>query len=237
MRSHCCAELGGIDLVGHPAVGVTRHPPEAPLHHRVLRARAALPGEPGGIAGDPDRMRLLDGRRLDGHALKLIVAPLMRGLLLAEEPAQDRDAFLEPPHALGGADAHHLVLEGLRGTLLVRSAQAHHQPGAPAREHVQARPLLGEEDGMSMNKSGQTSHAQPHARRDGGERGHERHRLEAGLGEEAISDPDRVEGPRGLRLHRQLQEIAALDGSQDHGAVGKSQSERGPGHGVLLERP
>src|SRR4029453_6183347 len=130
----------------------------------------ALPGEAGGIARDPDRVGLLDGGGLDGHAVELIEAPVMRGFLLAEEPPQDRDALLHAGHPLGGADAHHLVLERLGRALLVGAAEADDQPPAPAGDTVEARPLLGEEDGMTMNKRSKASHAQAPRRRYRGPR-------------------------------------------------------------------
>ena len=41
-------------------------------------------------------------------------------------------------------------------------------------------------------------------------------RLQARLGQQAVADPERVEGARGLGLLRQLQEIARLDRTENH---------------------
>jgi hypothetical protein len=175
-------------------------------------------------------MRLLDGRRLDAHGLELVEAPLVRGLLLAEEPAQDGDAFLEPRHPLGRANAHHPVLEGLGGALFVGAAEADHQPGAATGEDVEARPLLGEEHWVPVHERGEASYPEPHPGGHRGEGGQERDRLEPRLGEEAIAHPDGVERPRGLGLHRQLEQLAAPDGAQHDGAIGQRQSEGCLGH-------
>src|SRR5262249_43543269 len=119
------AELPRAHLVGHPAVGQARHAAEARLDHRVGGAGAPLPGEAGGVAGDPDGTGLLDRARLDPDAVELVEAALIGGLLAPEQEAQDRDAFLEPGHPLARAYAHRAVLEGLGSALLVGPAQAH----------------------------------------------------------------------------------------------------------------
>src|SRR5439155_25088367 len=101
-------------------------------------------------ARDPDRTGLLHGFRLHCHALDAVEPGGVSDVVLAEELAQDDDAFLEPPATLARVHVHHAVLEGLSLRLLVGPAETDREPGASVRELVQARPLLGEEHRMAM---------------------------------------------------------------------------------------
>src|SRR5207249_1039530 len=176
------AELVRAEFVAHPAVGVAGHPPERALDHAVGRAGPALPGEPGGIARDPDRTRLLDRLRLHRHTLEAVELADVSDVLLGEELAQDDDAFLESPDTLARTHVHHTVLERLSFRLLVGAAEAHGQPRAAVRELVEARPLLGEEHRMAMNERRQAADTEPDARRHARQRREARDGFETRLG-------------------------------------------------------
>src|SRR5882724_12191010 len=107
-------ELVRRELVRHPAVGMARDAPERALDDRLRGRRAPLPGEAGGVGGDPDRARLLHGPRLERHVVERIEPALVRDVLAAEEPAQHGDPLFEASHALGRGDGHDVVLGGLR---------------------------------------------------------------------------------------------------------------------------
>src|SRR5262249_9705756 len=113
------AELLGRQLVGHPAVGESRHATEASLDDRIGGAGAALPGETRRVRRDPDRDGILHRARLDREALERVEPAVMRDLRLVKQAPQHDDAFLEPSDALARRDAHDGVLERLRRVRLV----------------------------------------------------------------------------------------------------------------------
>ena len=159
----------------------------------------------------------------------------MRGLFLAEELAQDNDAFFHTPHALARFDSHHRVLQGLRRALLVRPAETDGEPGAPVGDHIQARPLLGEKNGMAVYEGRHAAYRQAHFRRDRSQRGQQGYRLQPGLGQQAVANPDRIKDSRGFCLLSHAQQRLDLDRSDDNRAVRQGESE-GLIHGRLFAR-
>jgi len=177
-------------------------------------------------ASNARRQRVLDGPRLECHSVEPIEPARVRGPRLPEQRPQNGNAFFETRDALACLDAHDLVLERLRRALLVGSTEADGQPGAALGQDVQARPLLGEDDGLPVHEGGHATDGQSHAPRDAGQRGQERDGLEARLGQQAVTDPDRIEGAGGLGRGRQLEEIAGLESAKHHRAVREDQAER-----------
>ncbi len=104
---------------------------------------------------------------------------------------------------------------------------------AAAREHVEARPLLREEQRVAVHEGGEAADRELEARGGAGQRGEQGHRLEARLGQEAVADPERVEGPRRLGLLGQLDQVAGLDRAQHHRPIRQDQPEGCSRHGVL----
>ncbi len=147
-----------------------------------------------------------------------------------KELAEDDDAFLQPADALARPDGHRGVLERLGRARLVGTAETHGEPRAPAREHIEARPLMGEEHRVAVDEGRHASDTQPHARRHAGERGEERHRLEARLGEQAVADPDGVESSRGLGVDREVDQVSHGDLAEHHRPVGENEAEGWSSH-------
>jgi hypothetical protein len=118
-----------------------------------------------------------------------------------------------------------LWLERPAPALLVGPTEADREPRAAAREDVEARPLLGEEQRVAVHEGGETADRELEARRGAGQCGQQGHRLEARLGQQAVADPERVEGPRHLGLLRQIDQIAGLDRAQHHRPIRQDQPE------------
>src|SRR5262249_4770369 len=142
-------ELRWAQLVRHPAIRELRDAPEPALDDLRSGARPLFPREPRRIRGDPDGHRLLPGLGLAGDGVELVEGAQMRRLGLAEERFEDDDPVLQTRHGVGGGDAHHAVLRGLRGVGAVGAAETDGEPGAALAELVEARPLLGKEHRMA----------------------------------------------------------------------------------------
>ena len=76
-------------------------------------------------------------------------------------------------------------LERRCGALLVGAAQADREESPAAGEHVEARPLLGEQERVAVDEGGHAAHREPHPRGGAREGREQRDRLEAWLGEQA----------------------------------------------------
>jgi hypothetical protein len=87
---------------------------------------------------------------------------------------------------------------------------------------------------MAMNERGHAADAETQLGGHAGERGEQRDRLQARLGQQAVAGPDGVEEAGALRLRGEVDEIRYLDGAEHDRAIGHDQSERRLcGHGYL----
>ena len=105
------------------------------------------------------------------------MAPLEGRLLLGPEHPNGGDRLVERPQPLARGEE----LPAVGRVLLVVPAGADAEDEPPARHDVDARRLLGEEPDVAVRRA-RHHLADPGPRRDLGERGHHRPRLEAGLG-------------------------------------------------------
>src|SRR3989449_499218 len=119
----------------------------------------------------------------------------------------------------------------LRGVRLARPTDADHEPGAPVRQHVEARPLLGEEHRVAVDERRETPDTEPEPARHPREGREERDGLQTRLGEEAVAYPDGVEDAGTLGLDGEIEKRARLDRAEDDSAVRQDQPE-GVSHGL-----
>jgi hypothetical protein len=133
--------------------------------------------------------------RLNIDAFKLVEVASMGCLGVVEELSQNDDPFLQPCNSLIGLNADDGVLQRLSGALLVRSAQANHQQRPSAGEDIQAGPLMGQYCGVAMDKSRHAPDSQTDFLGYGGKSRQQRHRFQARLCQQAVSDPNGVKSP------------------------------------------
>ena len=124
---------------------------------------------------------------------------------------------------------------GLLARQAAADAGAEHHPAV--RDLVEGRPLRGEEDRVAQRKRREAARAEPHAPRAGGDRRQQHERLEPRLGEEAVADPDRLEGARSLGLLGELEQLVDARGAEQHAAVRQAQPEARRHSVVLTIRP
>ena len=139
--------------VGHPAIGQAR----GALHDHL-----ALAPHPDGDA-PPRRQRIDPGV---GNAMPLAVD---RHQLLGPERAHDRDLLLDALAAVLEVLAQRLELDGV-------PADAHAEPQAPARQHVDGGRLLGDEGGLPLRED-QDARRQPQPAGHAGEKAEQHERL------------------------------------------------------------
>jgi hypothetical protein len=149
----------------------------------------------------------------------------VRRLFLVEKFAQDRDAFLETRDTLGVFDAHDLVLERLRGALLVRSAEADREPGTSAGNHVEAGPLLRQQRGMALWKGGHAADGEFYFFGDRGQRREQGDGFQAGFRQQTVADPDRIEGAGVFAPLRHVEKFRNRDGADNHAPIRQSKTE------------
>src|SRR5262249_60666109 len=116
---------------------------------------------------------LRPGRRLGFRALEPVDLARVANALPAPEPAHHGDALLEPPRALAGCDPEVAVLAALL-RVGAAAADARAEDRAPLREHVEARPLVGEEQRGARGERRHAGDAELHAARARGDRPQER---------------------------------------------------------------
>ena len=127
---------------------------------------------------------------------------------LAPELAEDRD----PLHHAGGTlvrlDAHHLELVRELRAVEARAAIADGEDRPPLRQHVEARPLQREQQRIAEREARQADRAELHPSGADGHRGQRDHRLDPGLGQQIVADPDAVEQARILGRFGHVEQIA-----------------------------
>jgi len=84
-----------------------------------------------------------------------------------------------------------------------------------------------------VDEGGHAADAEAQLGGHGRQRGEQGHRLQAGLGQQAVPGPDGVEEAGALRLHREVDEVPHLDGAEHDRAIGDDQSERRSRHRYL----
>ena len=145
--------LGPRAEVGHPAIGQARG---APHDHLAL-------------APHPDRDAPPRRQRIDPRVGNAMPLPVERHQLLGPERAHDRDLLLDALAAILEVLAQRLELDGV-------PADAHAEPQAPARQHVDGGRLLGDERGLPLRED-QDARRQPQSAGHAGEKAEQHERL------------------------------------------------------------
>jgi len=112
-------------------------------------------------------------------------------------------------------------------TMPVHAGEQH----AALREEVEVGPLVGEDEGIAHGEGGHAADAQRDAIRDTDQRAEQRERLGAGLGHQAVADPDRVEEGVGVGLAGEVEHLGHGSRAEKGAALGQGEAEAEVGHG------
>ena len=212
-------ELLGVlcPAAGHPALAVLEDAAAGVLHgaHHLLVPGV---GHEARVGHDPERRRLLDGHqrahlraRVERDVVVVVDVTVVRDLAVDPQLAQDLEALLEDGEAPVEVQAQRLELAA---HALLGVARAGAEDGAAAREDVQRGPLQRQVQRVARrgDEAGRAQLDSRRALRDGRQQGDG---LVAGLGEEAVADPQRLEAEL-LAVLGQVQQLR-------HAVVGRDQ--------------
>jgi hypothetical protein len=137
----------------------------------------------------------------DRHVLELVILALERHVVLRQELAHDADPLFHPRVPRLERDVHGLPLvDDVASAGLVSLADAENR--SSLGDEVEARPLVGQQDGMAEREARQAAGADPDALRACRDRRHQRDRFHPRLGQDAVAHPDGVEALGLLRSLR-----------------------------------